>query len=85
MKKELTYIEHHAGTFEEGLQICIHCGHIICDYTGDWLSSSGDAPKGFAEGPIWMQGVNPVQITTIQPLENYGGDDPYTRTIIQCI
>jgi len=85
MIKELTYTEHHAGAFEDGLQICIHCGTVICDYTGEWLSSNGTVVQGFPEGEIYVTGTNPVQWTSIKPLENYGGDDPYIRKIVKCI
>lgn len=85
MKEELIYTEHRAGVFEDGLQICIHCGKVICDYTGSWLSSDGYVPRGFPEGEIYVTGKNPVQWTAVKPLENYGGDDPYKRTIIKCV
>ncbi len=85
MKEEIIYIEHYAGGFEDGLQICIHCGAVICDYTGHVLSADGSSPKGFPVGKIYVTGTNPVEWTIIEPLPNYGGDDPYTRTIVKCM
>lgn len=83
---DITYVEHHAGSFEDGIQICIHCGHIITDYSGgNWASTDGNPPRGFQEGPIYITGKNPIETTTIKPLENYGGDDPYKRTIVKCV
>ncbi len=82
--EELIYTEHHAGTFEAGLQICILCGEVLCDYTGHWVSTDGKAPLGWPEGKIYMTGFNPVTTTTVKPLENYGGDDPFIRKIVPC-
>lgn len=86
MLKELIYIEHEAGEFENGLQICIFCGEKICDYTeANYMSSDGPfIPKGWAPGKIWRTGINPVQTTTFKPKTNNGGDDPYFRKIIKC-
>lgn len=86
MGKEVIYIRHQAGTFEDGLQICVHCGKIICDYTGHWVSADGGSgPMGFPEGAIWVTGTNPIQWTIAEPMENYGGDDPYIRKIVNCV
>lgn len=83
--QQLIYIEHEAGEYEHGLQICIFCGEKICDYTGDYLVSPGGfTPKGYAPGKIWRTGINPVQTTTFEPKENNGKDDPYIRKIIKC-
>jgi hypothetical protein len=83
--KELIYTEHQAGSFEDGIQICTLCAKVICNYAvGEWVSNTGEAPHGFPEGPIYVTGTNPVQWTTVKPLENYGGDDPYTRKIVKC-
>ncbi len=83
--QEIIYIEHEAGEFENGLQICIYCGEKICDYTGAWLSMGMvEPPKGYAEGKIWRTGINPVQTTTFKPKENNGPDDPYIRKIKKC-
>lgn len=82
--KELIYIEHLAGAFEEGLQICTLCGKVITDYTGSWASTDGKTPRGFPEGPVWLTGTNPVQTMAIKPEENYGGPDPYKRVIRKC-
>jgi hypothetical protein len=85
MENELTYTEHRAGVFEDGLQVCILCGKVICDYTGSWLSEHGGTIKGFPEGTIYVTGKNPVQWTILKPLRNYGGDDPYIRKIVKCV
>lgn len=84
MIKEITYIEHYAGSFEQGLQVCIYCGKVITDYTGHWVTPGGGKLTGFQEGPIWTTGVNPIETTSERPLENYGGDDPYKRIIRKC-
>lgn len=84
-KQELIYTEHYAGVFEEGLQVCIYCGKVICDYTGHWVSDSGEQIQGWPEGPVYMTGINPVQTMVDKPLENYGGDDPYKRKIVKCV
>lgn len=84
--KEIVYTEHHAGTFEDGLQVCIHCGKVICDYTGHWMTDSPNKTlNGFPEGPIYVTGTNPIQWTIVKPEENYGGDDPYCRKVIKCV
>ncbi len=85
IKKEIIYTEHVAGTFEQGLQVCILCGHVICDYTGHWMSNDGSEIKGYPEGKIYITGTNPIQTTTIKPLENYGLEDPYIRKIKKCV
>lgn len=82
---EIIYTEHQAGSFEDGLQICILCGQIISDYTGHWASNDGSPIKGFPEGKIYITGTNPVQTTTIKPLKNFGNGDPYMRKIVKCI
>lgn len=82
--KDITYIEHCAGSFEQGLQVCIYCGKVITDYTGHWVSSDGAGLTGYQEGPVWITGVNPVETTSEMPLENYGDDDPYKRIIKKC-
>ncbi len=38
--KEIIYIEHEAGEFENGLQICIFCGEKLHEYIpGDYYSA----------------------------------------------
>lgn len=86
--KEIIYTEHLAGTFEDGLQVCILCGHILCDYTGHWVSDSNATNatiKGWPEGKIYTTGINSSTTTIIEPLENYGPEDPYTRKIVKCV
>lgn len=86
MNKELVYIEHRAGVFEEGIQICVLCGEVICDYSGNnWASLDGTKPPGWPEGPLYMQGKNPTMITSTRPEINYGEDDPYTRIVKPCV
>lgn len=84
--KEIVYIEHIAGVFEDGLQCCKRCGHIITDYTGNWMSPD-PSPSfyGWPEGFIYTTGKNPIQTMTEKPKENYGGNDPYKRTVKSCI
>ncbi len=85
MKRQLTYIEHFAGEFVDGLQVCAMCGAVITDYTGNWVSSDGVKPKGFPHGPIYTTGINPVQWTTVMPEESFGINDPFVRTIKSCL
>jgi len=84
-ENEIVYVEHHAGSFEDGLQICVLCGKVIADYTGHWVNDNPYPQiKGWPEGPIFITGTNPVTTTTERPLVNYGGNDPYTRKVIKC-
>jgi hypothetical protein len=82
--KDLIYTEHEAGTFEDGIQICVHCLMILCDYTSGAWDCIGGEPKGFIEGPLYITGVNPRQYTTVKPKLNYGGGDPYLRKFVLC-
>jgi hypothetical protein len=85
MKKELIYVEHFAGDFEDMIQVCIYCGKVITDYSGGgWVSSDDSALKGYASGSVWMTGTNPVTTQAYKPEKNYGPDDPFTRKIIKC-
>jgi hypothetical protein len=85
MKEEIIYIEHLAGAFEDGVQICINCATVLTDYSsGNWASSDGSAPRGFPEGPLYVTGTNPVTYMVTKPEKNYGGDDPYERVIKKC-
>ncbi len=80
--KERIYIEHQAGEFVDGLQVCILCGKVITDYTGDWVSDKPLSPLlGFPVGKVWIHGST---TTTDRPLDNYGGGDPYKRVIKLC-
>jgi hypothetical protein len=84
--REIIYVEHKAGTYEDGVQICVHCGMILCNYTtGHWKSMDGTAPKGFREGPVYITGKNPIQYLVEMPRESYGEDDPYIRKIQKCV
>ena len=83
-KKEIIYTEHLAGDFEDGLQVCRLCGHVICDYTGSWATDDGSTPQGFQSGPIYITGNFPVETTSLKPLPNYANEDPYIRKIVKC-
>lgn len=55
------FVRHIAGPYEGGQQFCIICGYKICDYRhAAWLSKDGEAPAGFKEGELWIQGKNPT-------------------------
>lgn len=43
-KKEITFIEHEAGEYEDGLQVCIYCGEVVTDFSdmGNWEFTSMD-------------------------------------------
>lgn len=83
--KEIVYIEHRAGVFEDGLQICVLCGIVLVDYTDDWLSTRPGPLHGWPEGPLYRTGVNPVVTMIEPPLENFGRHDPYTRVVKKCV
>lgn len=83
-KKEIIYIEHEAGEFEDGLQVCRLCGAILCDYTGEWVSTNRNKLKGWPKGKIYVTGINPIQTSIYKPKENYGTEDPFYRCIIKC-
>lgn len=83
MKEELVYIEHQAGDFEDGLQVCVLCGEVICDYTGHWMSSDNSPIRGFASGTVYKY---KNETTTINPEEGfYGVSDPYKRIVKKCV
>lgn len=57
-------IKHIVGPFEGGMQFCIICGKVICDYRNACWPSGQEPPQGFSEGVIYMEGVNPTSFYT---------------------
>jgi len=53
-KKEITFIEHEAGEYEDGLQVCIYCGEVLADFSemmkGEWeLNVDGESDMSAEE------------------------------------
>jgi hypothetical protein len=80
--QELIYIAHKAGDFEDKIQVCVHCGKVLADYTGSWYSDDGSIPKGWPPGEVISQNGNLTMVGV--PLENFGGEDPYKRIVKYC-
>lgn len=49
-------MNHLAGKYINFVQRCILCGEVICDDRGACWADGGNAPKGFAPGPVYKQG-----------------------------
>lgn len=85
IKKEIIYVQHRAGSFEDGLQVCTLCGQVICDYSsGNWMSNDNSKITGYREGLIFITGTNPVTTSIERPKKSYGPEDPYIRIVIKC-
>jgi len=83
---ELIYIQHHAGTFENGIQVCIFCGHVLCNYDKNWKSVVGDHVNSIPEGKVYIcTHNNSTTLITIRPDENYGPRDQYRRKVVKCV
>jgi len=60
-------IRHIAGEMVNGIQRCIICGEVICDYTNTLTPSEQPPLKGWPEGDIFISG----NMTTIFPPDKF--------------
>ncbi len=54
------FIRHIVGPYEGQMQFCLICGEVICDYRGAVYPADCPPPSGFAEGELYVQGINPT-------------------------
>lgn len=82
--EELIYTEHHAGVYEDGLQICTLCGAVLIDFVD--VDCYGDEISGLPEGVVYVANFKKTMHTQIdKPLRSYGDDDPYVRKVVKCV
>jgi hypothetical protein len=80
---QLVYIEHLAGEYVDGIQVCRHCGTVLCNDTSLMkLNVDQIPPQGFPPGPLYVcAGMS----MTVRPERSYGPDDMYERTVKPCV
>lgn len=57
-------VKHIAGEMIEGVQYCLICGQVLCDYRGAVSPEKGWVPQGWPDGFIYVRG----NMTSTSPL-----------------
>lgn len=47
---------HLAGAFEDGVQHCVMCGKVLCDYRNAMIPDGQPTPKGWPKGEVYQLG-----------------------------
>lgn len=79
----ITYIQHVAGVYEDGLQLCRYCGKILIDHTGSWATTDPTGnPGSWTEGETISQSGGFTMVGT-PPLS--APNERIQRVIKKCI